>query len=136
MSNSIKITKDPATKKITIDRYFEAPLGQVWSAWTESELLDQWWAPNPWQAETKTMDFKPGGYWLYVMVGPDGTKHWARVNFITIDHNKSFSAEDFFCDDLGNKNEALPTMKWKNDFRADGAGTRVTVEILFDSISD
>ena len=55
------MVKDLPNKKITVTRHFNAPLDQVWKAWTESELLDQWWAPKPFKAETKFMDFKVGG---------------------------------------------------------------------------
>lgn len=35
-------------------REFEANLSLVWKAWTEAEMLDQWWAPKPWKCETKS----------------------------------------------------------------------------------
>lgn len=38
---------DKEKNQITVDRSFNAPLDLVWAAWTEAELLDQWWAPKP-----------------------------------------------------------------------------------------
>ncbi len=35
-----------------ITREFSASQAEVWKAWTESHLLDQWWAPKPWKAVT------------------------------------------------------------------------------------
>ena len=35
---------------INVKREFKAAPAKVWSAWTKSELLDQWWAPKPWRA--------------------------------------------------------------------------------------
>jgi uncharacterized protein YndB with AHSA1/START domain len=75
-TNKTQIAKDFKQKSITVSREFDAPLASVWRAYTETELLDQWWGPAPWHAETKTMNFVPGGYWLYAMVSPDGQKHW------------------------------------------------------------
>ncbi|HYG14458.1 MAG TPA: SRPBCC domain-containing protein, partial [Bacteroidia bacterium] len=66
---------DKANRKIKVTREFAAPLSQVWEAWTNSQVLDQWWAPKPWKAKTKTMNFTEGGYWLYAMVGPEGEEH-------------------------------------------------------------
>ena len=80
VNSKMQIEKDLDNKKMTITRSFDAPVSDVWRAWTESELLDQWWAPKPWKAETKSMDFRVGGYWLYAMVGPDNTKHWAKAD--------------------------------------------------------
>ena len=133
--NQGNMVKDLPNKKITVTRHFNAPLDQVWKAWTESELLDQWWAPNPFKAETKFMDFKVGGYWLYAMVGPD-VKQWCRVNFKEISPNKSFHAEDMFCDEEGKRNSSLPSMEWKNEFFPDGSKTKVVIEITFTSQAD
>ncbi len=130
------IAKDLPNKKITVTREFDALPEQVWSAWTESELLDQWWAPKPWRAETKTMDFREGGFWLYAMVGPDNSKHWAKVDFQKIEVHKRFHATDCFCNEKGIKNSDLPTMRWKNEFHPTKTGTKVIVEISFTSESD
>jgi uncharacterized protein YndB with AHSA1/START domain len=127
------VTKDLANKKIVVIREFDAPVDQVWKAWTKSELLDQWWAPKPWKAQTKTMDFKVGGFWLYQMVGPDGTGSWCRADFKKIDAPRSFSAVDNFCDEAGNIDKNFPDMHWKNVFSETGEGTKVEVEIRFDS---
>lgn len=40
------VTKDLANKKIVVVREFDAPVDQVWKAWTKSELLDQWWVQS------------------------------------------------------------------------------------------
>lgn len=131
-----QITKDLKNKKVTVIRQFDASLDQVWRAWTERELLDQWWAPKPWMAETKSLNFKPGGQWLYAMKGPDGMKIWSLVEFKSIVQYQSFQAISSFCDENGNKNEEFPTMLWKNAFRIDGPGTKVEVEISFTDEAD
>lgn len=129
-------SKDRTGNKLVVEREFEAPVQQVWKAWTESHLLDQWWAPRPWKAETKSMDFREGGFWLYSMNGPDGTRTWCRVNYETIDPGKSFTGIDFFCDEAGKENEEFPRMHWRTDFLPTPSGTRVVVEITFASPAD
>lgn len=52
---------DREAKQINVTRDFDAPRDLVWSAWTEHEILDQWWAPKPWKSETKHFDFSEGG---------------------------------------------------------------------------
>lgn len=91
---------DRKNKKIKVEREFDAPIDMVWSAWTESELPDQWWAPKPWKAKTKFIDFKEGGFWLYAMVSPEGEKHWARADFLQINPMLSFTSLERFCMDL------------------------------------
>lgn len=130
------ITKDPGNRKLIVVREFDAPLEQVWKAWTEKDLLDQWWAPKPWKAETKSMDFREGGTWLYSMVGPDGTRSYSRADYKTIIPNKTFIGDDAFCDENGNITDDMPAMRWKADFFSTAAGTRVEVEITFASEAD
>lgn len=129
-------SKDVAKKKINVVREFDAPLIQVWQAWTESDLLDKWWAPRPWKAVTKTMDFSEGGFWLYAMTSPEGEKHWCRLDFKKIVPNKSFTVDNFFCDENGNKNNDFPVMNWTNEFRQTDTGTKVDVEITFSNEAD
>ena len=130
------ISKDLGNKKLVVVREFDAPLERVWKAWTESSLLDQWWAPKPWKAITKSMDFSEGGTWLYYMQGPQGEKHYCRADFKTIDAPKSFSVVDAFCDENGNPTAELPGMHWKNEFSETDTGTKVEVEISFASEED
>jgi uncharacterized protein YndB with AHSA1/START domain len=130
------LKKDVANKKITVVREFDAPVDQVWKAWTDSSMLDIWWAPKPWKARTKSMDFREGGFWLYCMEGPDGEKTWARVDFETIEEGKRFIALDSFCDENGNKNNDFPSMLWTNEFIRTNSGTRVEIEISFPSEED
>jgi uncharacterized protein YndB with AHSA1/START domain len=129
-------TKDAANKKIRVVREFDAPVEQVWKAWTESELLDQWWAPKPWKANTQSMDFREDGTWLYYMEGPDGSRHYCRADYETIAPNKSYTGLDAFCDENGKINTEFARMHWKVVFNKSANGTKVEVEIKFDSEAD
>ena len=131
-----KVTKDLAAKRLFIVREFDAPVADVWKAWTQSELLDKWWAPKPWKAVTKFMDFREGGHWSYKMVGPEGPDSWCRADFKTIVPGKSFVGVDYFTDANGKKNEEFPTMYWKNVFSPTANGTKVEVELTFDKEED
>jgi len=126
-----QFTVDREERSILVSREFNAPLQLVWRAYTESEILDQWWAPLPWRARTKKMNFTVGGYWLYAMVGPDNEKHWARVDFTSIDPQKQFQANVAFCDENGNLNPALPIFKGINDFTGTATGTLVEYKMFY-----
>ena len=47
----------------------------VWRAMTDPEHVNQWWGPDGFRNEEVTLDFRIGGEWRYVMVGPDGTRY-------------------------------------------------------------
>lgn len=129
-------TKDAANKKIKVVREFDAPVELVWKAWTEKELLDQWWAPKPWKANTQSLDLRAGGTWRYYMEGPDGSRHYCRADYETIVPNKSYSGLDAFCDEKGTINTDFPRMHWLVQFHQSGNGTKVEVEITFPSEAD
>lgn len=119
---------------ITVTSNYKAPLEQVWAAWTKPDILDQWWAPHPWKVETKEMNFKPNGRWLYAMVSPEGQKIWSLLEYLEISINHYFVAEDAFCDENGIKNYDMhPSSKWHNSMEHNAGTTTVTNIITFDS---
>lgn len=124
-------SKDTSNKKMLVTREFTAPIELTWKAWTDKNILDEWWAPKPWKTETKTLNFKNGSYWLYAMVGPNAERHWCRTDFKNIDPLKRFSATVYFCDEEGNKNADLPTQYWTVGFSKTNSGTKVVVELTF-----
>lgn len=127
---------DKENNQIKVDRSFNAPVDLVWAAWTEADILDQWWAPKPWVTKTKTMDFREGGYWLYAMVSPENEEHWVRVDYIEISPEKYFSSYDGFCDSDGSPNTMLPRNKWENHFTSQGDDTLVSILLTFDTLED
>lgn len=92
---------DKTTKTIYITREFAAPLDLVWDAFTKPDLLDQWSAPKPWRTETKIMDFRVGGRWLYAMISPENVHHWSLAEFQHIEPKSQFASRNSFCDDQG-----------------------------------
>ena len=135
-TSNVTVNKDVDNKKITVVREFDAPVEAVWKAWTQKELLDQWWAPKPYKAKTRTLDFREGGQWMYAMVGPDGDELWVCVDFFKIEVNKMFTCEDYFCNEKGERTNEMPGMFWNNVFTSSGSGSKVTVELTFRSAED
>ncbi|MDD2938379.1 MAG: SRPBCC family protein [Proteiniphilum sp.] len=127
---------DKENSTIYIKRDFNASLQRVWQAWTTAELLDRWWGPEPWRAETKVMDFREGGYWLYAMVGPEGERHWGRLDYIEIKNEESFRAKDGFCDENGTPSSELPQNLWEIVFRETDGKVLVDMILIFDSPED
>lgn len=127
---------DKENSTIYIKRDFNASLQRVWQAWTTAELLDRWWGPEPWRAETKAIDFREGGYWLYAMVGPEGERHWGRLDYIEIKNEESFRAKDGFCDENGTPSSELPQNLWEIVFRETDGKVLVDMILIFDSPED
>ena len=136
MENKTKILKDLANRKLYVTREFNAPVEKVWKAWTDSSLLDKWWAPKPWKAETQIMDMRVGGLWIYSMVGPNGDRSWSLAEFKTVNPEKGFAYSCAFCDKDGNIDDSFPKMDWLIEFKTTAAGTKVEVELTFNKAAD
>ncbi|MBW7944690.1 SRPBCC domain-containing protein [Patescibacteria group bacterium] len=129
-----KYTVDENSKTVVVEREFAAPKDRVWQAWTDSQLLEKWWAPKPWTAVTKTFEFKEGGRWHYYMSGPDGEKSWALVEYEAIQPTDRFSAIDAFADEMGNKNSSMPITRWQIEFTESNGMTKVRVTLFFQDL--
>jgi PhnB protein len=127
---------DKETRTIRVDRSFEAPLDLVWAAWTESDILDQWWAPKPYRNVTVSMDFREGGRWHYYMISPQDEKHYCLFDYHTIIPQHMYAGMDAFCDIHGNISDMMPRMQWKNSFESQGDETIVHVQIQLEKIED
>jgi uncharacterized protein YndB with AHSA1/START domain len=57
---------------LVLERTLNAPRDLVWKAWTDPNLLKQWFAPKPYEISEVEMDLTPGGVFRIRMVGPDG----------------------------------------------------------------
>ena len=61
-------------RELVLSRIISAPRASVYQAWTNMDLLKQWFAPLPWTTPRAEMDVRPGGASLVVMKGPDGVE--------------------------------------------------------------
>lgn len=127
---------DKDTHTVRVQRAFAAQLDLVWDAWTKPDLLDIWWAPEPFKTKTKSMDFREGGSWLYAMVSPEDVFYWARADYQKIDNKHSFSALDAFSDENGNISEGSPRALWTNVFVEGTGTTTVDITIEYNSLED
>ncbi len=129
-------TINKADNTVNVKREFMAGLDMVWDAWTKPELLDQWWAPKPYQTKTKSMDFREGGTWLYAMISPTNEYHWCKNDYLKIDSKKSYIGLDAFCDEDGNTNMDMPRTQWTNTFSEANDKTMVSIVAKYDTLED
>lgn len=127
---------DKDNKRVNVQREFNAPLSNVWSAWTEPEILDLWWAPAPLKSETKSMEFKVGGRRLYAMIGPEGPQAWSTFDYTSISPKTNFKYTSTFCDSEGNPNSAFGSSFWDVFFTERGDSTIVDIVITRDSLKN
>jgi uncharacterized protein YndB with AHSA1/START domain len=134
MTNSLlfDFNVDRAKKTVYINREFDADPSLVWDAFTRQELLDQWWAPQPWVSKTKFMDFRVGGKRIYAMVSPEGQKRWSIQEYTSISPKTNFRMTNAFADE--DENPELPGSEWDLTFSEQNETTKVSITIYNESI--
>jgi uncharacterized protein YndB with AHSA1/START domain len=125
-------TVDKATKTVFINREFAADLSLVWDAYTKQEILDQWWAPKPWESKTKFMNFEVGGRRFYAMVSPEGQERWAVQKYTSISPKTNFKILNAFADK--DENPELPGSEWDLTFSEQNGKTKVSISIYNESL--
>ncbi len=138
MKNSLlfDFTVDKSTNTVFVNREFAAELAMVWDAFTKQEILDQWWAPQPWLSKTKRMNFEVGGRRFYAMVSPEGQEHWSIQDFTAISPKTNFKMVDTFADHDENINKEFPISNWSLDFSETAGVTKVNITIKHKALTD
>lgn len=127
---------DKEKNTITVKKEFAANRQLVWDCHTKSELLDRWFAPQPFTTKTKHMDFSEGGYWHYAMIDPDGKEYWGRMDYVKIKPIDKYTSLDGFCDETGVVNPELPRSNWDVSFKDHGDHTLVQTVVAYKSLVD
>jgi uncharacterized protein YndB with AHSA1/START domain len=64
-------TTIPTDREIRTERVFDAPRERVWQAFTDPNLVAQWWGRGN-KLIIERMEVERGGHWRYVEHAPDG----------------------------------------------------------------
>lgn len=87
---------------VEISRVFQASVESLWSAWSEPEMLKQWWGPENYSCPDAKIDFRVGGKSLLAMKGPDGKVIWSGGTYEEIVPKTKIVSTDSFMDEKGN----------------------------------
>src|SRR5579875_73308 len=66
------IVAEPGKQEIVITREFDAPRELVFKAFTDPQLIPQWWGPRYLSTEVDKMDVRPGGAWRWINRDAEG----------------------------------------------------------------
>jgi uncharacterized protein YndB with AHSA1/START domain len=64
---SLASQTQPARRKASIERVFNAAIEDVWELWTTKEGIESWWGPDGFAVKVRKLDFRRGGELLYAM---------------------------------------------------------------------
>lgn len=68
----LKLCVPDPSLDLVLDRFVDVSVDRVWAAWTQPELLVQWFTPLPWKTASVEIELWPGGKFKTVMESPDG----------------------------------------------------------------
>jgi uncharacterized protein YndB with AHSA1/START domain len=136
MNQTINFQKFPEKGMMVISHRYNAPIDTLWNAYLQTEILEKWWAPEPYKAIVISNDFRVGGRLHYYMLSPEGERHYCIAEYLSVEDKKSYEVLDAFCDEKAVINPALPRMKWFNDFNHRDGVTTVTNTIVYEKPED
>jgi len=83
-------------RELVLTRIIDAPPEKLFRAWTDPELLKQWFAPLPYTTPHAELDVRPGGSSLIVMRGPDGNEFPNRGVYLEVVENERLVFTDAY----------------------------------------
>jgi uncharacterized protein YndB with AHSA1/START domain len=85
---SLKTLHEFTERELVTTRVLNFPVSTVYKAWTQPDLLKQWWGPNGFTNTIHEFDLKPEGFWRFTMHGPNGINYENESQFIAIKENE------------------------------------------------
>ena len=85
-----------AEHELVLTRLIDAPREKLFRAWTEPELMKQWFCPRPWTTPVIEVDLRAGGANYILMRGPDGTEMPNRGVYLEVVKNERIVFTDAY----------------------------------------
>ena len=114
-------------RELVLTRLIAAPRRKLYRAWTEPELLKQWFAPAPYTTPIAELDLRPGGSSLIVMRDPAGNELPNRGVYLEIVENERLVFTDAYS--RAWEPAEKPFMTVILTFADEGGGTRYTARV-------
>lgn len=106
LNGGIGMSTEIEKHNMVLTRILDAPVEQVWKAWSDPGLVKRWWGPTGFTAPVAKMDFREGGTTLVCMRAPeefggqDLYNTWTYQNIVPLERIEFIQN---FTDQDGNK---------------------------------
>jgi uncharacterized protein YndB with AHSA1/START domain len=114
--------------ELSLVRIINAAPEKVFRAWTEPDLLKQWFTPKPWTVASAELDDRPGGTNLIVMCSPEGQEYPNRGVYLEVVKNQRLVMTDAYTSAWVPSDK--PFMTAIITFEDEGGKTRYTARAL------
>ncbi len=130
MTNPTTITANPGEQVVDVERIIDAPIADVYRAYTEPELVKQWLGPRGYAMDISSWDVRDGGSWAFVHSnGAEGTFAF-RGTYHSVLPQESITQTFEFLGQPGHVSLE------KVSFEDLGSSTRVRVHAVYQSLED
>jgi uncharacterized protein YndB with AHSA1/START domain len=123
-----------ADRELVLTRLINAPREKVYRAWSEPELLKQWFAPKPYTTPIVEIDVRPGGSAYFVMRGPDGKDLPNHGVYLEVVPNERLVSTDAYVKAW--EPSEKPFMTLILTFEDEGGKTRYTARVRHWTVAD
>jgi len=130
--NQTVVTAEPGKQEVFITREFDAPRELVFKAHTDPKLYVQWLGPRGYEMILDTFEPYSGGRYRYVHKDQNGNQFGFHGVFHEISEERMIQTFEFEGLPEGG-HVTLDTMRLES---LPGNRTRVTIQSLFQSVSD
>jgi uncharacterized protein YndB with AHSA1/START domain len=121
-------------RELVLTRIIDAPRAKVFKAWTDPELLKQWFAPLPYTTPVAELDVRPGGANLIVMRDPQGNDLPNRGVYLEVVPNERLVFTDAYTKAW--QPSPKPFMTVILTFEDEGGKTRYTARVRHWTVAD
>jgi uncharacterized protein YndB with AHSA1/START domain len=130
--NKTIVTAEPGKQEVFVTREFDAPRELVFKAHTDPKLYAQWLGPRGYEMTLETFEPNSGGRYRYIHKDQNGNEFGFHGVFHEISEELMIQTFEF---------EGLPepghvTLDTMRLEKLPGDRTRVTIQSLFQSVSD
>lgn len=121
-------------RELVLTRLVDAPRAKLFRAWTDPELLKQFFAPLPYTTPVAELDVRPGGANLIVVRGPDGQEFLNRGVYLEVVEHERLVFTDAYISAW--EPSAKPFMTVILTFADESGKTRYTARVHHWSVAD
>lgn len=125
---------DTSDRELVLTRLIDAPREKVFRAWTDPELLKQWFAPRPYTTPMAELDVRPGGSNLVIMRSPQGQDMPNRGVYLEVVENERLVVTDAYTKAWVPSDK--PFMTLILTFEEAGGKTRYTARVVHWTVAD
>ena len=132
----MSIAIEQGDTELTFTQFLNAPRELMFRVFSEAEHVRQWWGPEGWMMPVCTIDFRPGGTWLYCIRNTEGEEHWAKATYREIVFPERIVFTDNMIDARGSPITGLPSKRVTVMFDDIDGKTRLRVHVQLESAAD